>query len=83
VSGAVVLAARLARRGVIAVPTQDETVRAWLSGTRRDVLTVREVFTGADEVWAWARGGRSGTHPVADPDGAADAVKEFLRAEEP
>jgi hypothetical protein len=77
------LAALLARRGVIAVPTQDETVRAWLSGTRRDALTVLEMFTGAEGVWAWQRDGHSGTHPVGDDVGAADAITAFLRGEPP
>jgi hypothetical protein len=77
------LAARLSRRGVIAVPSEAQTVRAWLSGTTLEALTVAQVFTGAEQVWVWQRDGRSGTHPVADPDGAADAVEEFLLAEEP
>jgi hypothetical protein len=77
---AIRLAALLSRRGVIAVPTQDERVRAWLSGARHDV-TVCEAFTGAESVWAWEHGGRAGTHPLRDGEGAAAAIEQFLKGE--
>jgi hypothetical protein len=82
-SAAIHLAAMLSRRGVIAVPTQDETVRTWLSGTGRGVLTVHEVFANGESVWAWQRDGRSGTHPVSDDAGAADVITTFLREDPP
>jgi hypothetical protein len=72
-------AARLSRRGCLAVPRQNGTVDTWLAGRGRGALRVTAQPDGTGEAWAWQRDGRTCTHSCADPDGAADAIAEFLR----
>ena len=78
------LAAALDRRGVT-VSVDDDGLRIHRGGYRQYILVSRQVRGVAawdiGKNWQWEYGGRSGTHPIDDHEGAAAAIEAFLRAD--
>ena len=75
------LAAALDRRG-ISVSVDLDRVRVHIQG--REKMIIERRTSGIPvcrygREWSWDYGGRSGTHPVSDHEGAADAIEAMLR----
>lgn len=78
------LAAALDRRGMTVSIDGGDRLLVHLGGYREHILIGRQVRGIAPQdigkSWLWEHGGKSGTHPVSDHDGAAAAIGAFLRA---
>ena len=78
------LAAALDRRGVT-VSIDGDWLRVHLGGYREHIIISRQA-RGVEpwdigRNWLWEHGGKSGTHPISDHEGAAAAIEAFLRAD--
>lgn len=79
------LAAALDRRGVMVSIDDGYRLLVHLGGYREHIVIARQVrgvaLCDIGKTWLWEHGGKSGTHPASDHEGAAAAIEAFPRAD--